>query len=124
MDTAKLRTFSTVRTASSLAAAIGIALSLVFSSWLGADSLNWQVVIAVLALAVGIPHGSLDHLVTLPKSKPVLMALFIAIYVAIALVAIWAILQWNVYGFIAVVLMSATQFGIGDSAFIAELDGE
>ena len=96
MDTAKLRTFSTVRTASSLAAAIGIVLSLVFSSWLGVDSLNWQVAIAVLALAVGIPHGSLDHLVTLPKSKPVLMALFIAIYVAIALAAIWAILQWNV----------------------------
>ena len=122
MDTAKLRTFSAVRTASSLAAAIGIVLSLVFSSWLGADSLNWQVAIAVLALAVGIPHGSLDHLVTLPKSKPVLMAIFIAIYVAIALAAIWAILQWNVYGFIAVVLMSATHFGIGDSAFIAELD--
>ncbi len=84
MDTTKLRTFSAVRTASSLAAAIGIVLSLVFSSWLGADSLNWQVAIAVLALAVGIPHGSLDHLVTLPKSKPLLMALFITIYVAIA----------------------------------------
>ena len=124
MDTTKLRTFSTVRTASSLAAAIGIVLSLVFSSWLGADSLNWQVAIAVLALAVGIPHGSLDHLVTLPKSKPLLMAFFIVIYVAIALAAIWAILQWNVYGFIAVVLMSATHFGIGDSAFIAELDRE
>lgn len=124
MDTAKLRTFSTVRTASSLATLIGIVLSLVFSSWLGADSLNWQVAIAVLALAVGIPHGSLDHLVTLPKSKPLLMAFFIVIYVAIALAAIWAILQWNVYGFIAVVLMSATHFGIGDSAFIAELDRE
>jgi Brp/Blh family beta-carotene 15,15'-monooxygenase len=50
------------------------------------------------------------------------MALFVVIYVAIALAAIWAILQWNVWGFIAVVAMSATHFGIGDSAFIAELD--
>ncbi|MEY3650313.1 MAG: hypothetical protein RL370_1016 [Actinomycetota bacterium] len=122
VDTAKLRTFSRVRTFSSFAVALTIALSLLFSSWLGSDSLNWQVALAVIALAVGIPHGALDHLVTLPKAKPLKMALFIAIYVAIALAAIWAILQWNVWGFIAVVLMSATHFGIGDSAFIAELD--
>jgi Brp/Blh family beta-carotene 15,15'-monooxygenase len=122
VDTAKLRTFSRVRTFSSVAVALTIALSLLFSSWLGSDSLNWQVALAVTALAVGIPHGALDHLVTLPKAKPIKMALFIAIYVAIALAAIWAILQWNVWGFIAVVLMSATHFGIGDSAFIAELD--
>jgi Brp/Blh family beta-carotene 15,15'-monooxygenase len=31
-------------------------------------------------------------------------------------------LQWNVWGFIGVVIMSATHFGIGDSAFISELD--
>jgi Brp/Blh family beta-carotene 15,15'-monooxygenase len=77
---------------------------------------------AVIALAIGIPHGALDHLVTLPKSQPVKMALFVTIYVAIALAAIWAILQWNVWGFIAVVIMSATHFGIGDSAFISELN--
>ncbi len=122
VDTAKLRTFSRVRTFSSVAVALTIALSLFFSSWLGSDSLNWQVALAVIALAVGIPHGALDHLVTLPEAKPIKMALFIVIYVAIALAAIWAILQWNVWGFIAVVLMSATHFGIGDSAFIAELD--
>jgi Brp/Blh family beta-carotene 15,15'-monooxygenase len=122
MDTAKLRTFSRVRTFSSGAVALAIALSLVFSSWLGSDSLNWQVVLAVIALAVGIPHGALDHLVTLPKAQPLKMAFFITIYIAIALAAIWAILQWNVWGFIGVVIMSATHFGIGDSAFISELD--
>ena len=122
METAKLKTFSRVRTFSSSAVALTIVLSLVFSSWLGAESLNWQVVMAVIALAIGIPHGALDHLVTLPKSQPVKMALFVTIYVAIALAAIWAILQWNVWGFIAVVLMSATHFGIGDSAFISELN--
>ena len=122
MDAAKLTTFSRVRTFSSVIVAAAIALSILFSSWLGADSLNWQVVMAVVALAIGIPHGALDHLVTLPKAQPIKMALFIAIYVAVALAAIWAILQWNVWGFIAVVLMSATHFGIGDSAFISELD--
>ena len=109
MDAAKLKTFSRVRTFSSTVVAAAIALSLIFSSWLGADSLSWQVAMAVVALAIGIPHGALDHLVTLPKAQPIKMALFIAIYVAIALAAIWAILQWNVWGFIAVVIISAIQ---------------
>jgi beta-carotene 15,15'-dioxygenase len=122
MEMAKLKTFSTVRTFSSAIVAIAIALSIAFSSWLGAESLNWQVVMAVTALAIGIPHGALDHLVTLPKAQPFKMAVFVTIYVAIALAAIWAILQWNVWGFIAVVIMSATHFGIGDSAFISELN--
>ena len=122
MEMAKLKTFSRVRTFSSGVVALAIALSLLFSSWLGADSLNWQVVMAVIALAVGILHGALDHLVTLPKAQPAKMAIFVVIYVAIALASIWAILQWNVWGFIAVVVMSATHFGIGDSAFISELN--
>ena len=122
MEMAKLKTFSRVRTFSSAIVVVAIVLSILFSSWLGADSLNWQVVMAVIALAIGIPHGALDHLVTLPKGQPIKMAIFIFIYVAIALAAIWAILQWNVWGFIAVVIMSATHFGIGDSAFISELN--
>ena len=122
MELAKLKTFSRVRTFSSAIVALAIALSLLFSSWLGGDSLNWQVVMAVIALAIGIPHGALDHLVTLPKAQPFKMTVFIVLYVAIAIAAIWAILQWNVWGFIAVVVMSATHFGIGDSAFISELD--
>jgi Brp/Blh family beta-carotene 15,15'-monooxygenase len=121
MESAKLRTFSQVRRISTISVVAVSALSLFFSSWLGKDSLNWQVAIAIFALAVGIPHGALDHLVTLPRSQPLKMSLFIAAYVAIALIAIWAILQWNVWGFIAVVVMSSIHFGVGDSAFIAEL---
>ena len=118
----KFKVFSGIRTLSSAAVAVAILLSIIFSQWLGADSLNWQIVLATIALAVGIPHGALDHLVTLPRSAPVRMAIFILIYVAIALVAIYAILKWNVWGFIFVVVMSATHFGIGDSAFLSELD--
>lgn len=118
----KFKVFSRIRTLSSAAVAIAIALSILFSQWLGADSLNWQIVLATVALAIGIPHGALDHLVTLPRSAPIRMAIFIVIYVAIALVAIYAILKWNVWGFIFVVVMSATHFGIGDSAFLNELD--
>ena len=118
----KLKVFSRIRTLSSAVVAVAIALSILFSQWLGADSLNWQIVLATIALAVGIPHGALDHLVTLPRSAPIRMAIFIFIYVAIALIAIYAILKWNVWGFIFVVVMSATHFGIGDSAFLNELD--
>jgi len=118
----KFKVFSRIRTLSSAAVAVAIVLSILFSQWLGADSLNWQIVLATIALAVGIPHGALDHLVTLPRSAPIRMAIFIVIYVAIALLAIYAILKWNVWGFIFVVVMSATHFGIGDSAFLNELD--
>jgi Brp/Blh family beta-carotene 15,15'-monooxygenase len=84
--------------------------------------MGWQVVIAVIALAIGIPHGALDHLVTLPKAHPKKMALFIAIYVAVAVFAVIGILQFNTIGFIIVLFMSAIHFGIGDAAFISEID--
>ena len=118
----KLRLFDRVRTLSSAAVAIATVLSLLFSQWLGADTLGWQLVLAIIALGIGIPHGAMDHLVTLPKSAPVRMALFVIIYVAIALLAIYAILRWNVWGFIFVVVMSAIHFGIGDAAFLSEKD--
>ena len=122
MSETKLRLFNRVRTLSSAAVAIATVLSLLFSQWLGTNSLGWQLVLATIALAIGIPHGALDHLVTLPKAAPIRMALFIILYVAIALLAIYAILRWNVWGFIFVVIMSATHFGIGDAAFLTEKD--
>jgi len=114
--------FKQVRLFSSVAAAIGILLSLIFSGLLQTSSMGWQVVVAVIALAIGIPHGALDHLVTLPKSQPTKMAIFIVIYVAVAIVAVVGILQFNTIGFIIVLFMSAIHFGIGDAAFISEID--
>ncbi len=114
--------FKQVRLFSSLAVAAGIALTLIFSELLNSSSMSWQVVIAVIALAIGIPHGALDHLVTLPKAQPAKMALFISIYVAVAVIAVIAILEFNVVGFIFVLFMSAIHFGIGDAAFISEID--
>ena len=122
MSETKLRLFNRVRTLSSAVITIATVLSLLFSQWLGTNSLGWQLVLATIALAIGIPHGALDHLVTLPKAAPIRMALFIILYVAIALLAIYAILRWNVWGFIFVVIMSATHFGIGDAAFLSEKD--
>jgi len=114
--------FKQIRLFSSIAAAVGILLSLIFSELLETSSMSWQVVVAVVALAIGIPHGALDHLVTLPKAQPKKMAIFIAIYVAVAFIAVVAILKFNVIGFIFVLFMSAVHFGIGDAAFISEID--
>jgi Brp/Blh family beta-carotene 15,15'-monooxygenase len=117
---AKQRLFNATRSYSQLLVGVAVILSLFFTAFLGSDNLNWQISLAVIALIIGIPHGALDHLVTLPKDKPAKMALFVIIYVLIAVAAVWAILQWNVLGFQLVVIMSAAHFGIGDAAFIAE----
>jgi beta-carotene 15,15'-dioxygenase len=114
--------FKRVRLFSTISVILGILLSLLFSDLLGEGSMGWQVVIAVIALAIGIPHGALDHLVTLPKAQPKKMALFIVIYLAVAVVAVIGILQFNTIGFIFVLFMSAIHFGIGDAAFISEID--
>ena len=114
--------FNRVRLFSTISVILAIAASLFFSDLLGEGSMGWQVIIAVIALAIGIPHGALDHLVTLPKTEPKKMALFIIVYVAVAIVAVIGILKFNTVGFILVLFMSAIHFGIGDAAFINEID--
>ena len=114
--------FTRVRLFSTISVILAILASLFFSGFLGQGSMGWQVIIAVVALAIGIPHGALDHLVTLPKAQPKKMALFIVVYVAVAIVAVIGILKFNTVGFILVLFMSAIHFGIGDAAFINEID--
>ena len=114
--------FNRVRLFSTISVSLAILISLFFADLFGEGSMGWQVIIAVIALAIGIPHGALDHLVTLPKAQPKKMALFIAVYVAVAIVAVIGILKFNTVGFIVVLFMSAIHFGIGDAAFINEID--
>jgi Brp/Blh family beta-carotene 15,15'-monooxygenase len=79
-----------------------------------------QVVLAVIALAIGIPHGAIDHLITIPRDSRERFILFVTIYTLIAVVAALAIAKWNLVGFQLVVLMSALHFGFGDSAYASE----
>jgi len=122
MSGIELDLFLKVRKYSRWAVGVTIVASFIFAQLIESSDNTWQVAIALLALAVGIPHGALDHLVTLPKSSVLKMSLFISIYVAVAILAVFAILTWNVAGFIGVVAMSAIHFGIGDAAFISEID--
>ena len=105
-----------------MAVAMAIVASLVAAQLIGSKDLTWQVAIALFALAVGIPHGALDHFVTVPRTNKKSMFVFIFVYVLVACVAVLAILKWNVLGFQIVVLMSLVHFGVGDSAFLNELD--
>ena len=83
-------------------------------------SIKAQVVLAVIALAIGIPHGAIDHLITIPRDSTKRFIGFIVIYTLIAVVAALAIAQWNLVGFQLVVLMSALHFGFGDATYANE----
>ena len=111
-----------VRKFSRFAIGFAIVISFIFAQLIESSDITWQVVVALVALAVGIPHGALDHLVTLPRTSAAKMAAFILVYIAVAIAAVVALLTWNVIGFIGVVVMSAVHFGIGDAAFISEID--
>ena len=88
----------------------------------GGMPIESQVLLALVALTIGIPHGAVDHLITVPKFASLRMAAFLAGYLAVVGLVIWFILSANLLGFQLVVLMSAIHFGLGDAAFIAELD--
>ncbi len=122
MPDLELELFLKVRKFSRLAIGFAIVISFIFAQLIESSDITWQVVVALIALAVGIPHGALDHLVTLPRTSAAKMAVFILVYVAVAIAAVVALLTWSVIGFIGVVVMSAVHFGIGDAAFISEID--
>lgn len=110
-----------LRTISRYSIVLGLFISVPLSFFFPND-LTWQLVLALVALTVGIPHGAVDHIVTVPKFQPLRMALFLAGYLAVTGLVIWFILSANLLGFQLVVLMSAIHFGIGDASFISELD--
>jgi Brp/Blh family beta-carotene 15,15'-monooxygenase len=83
-------------------------------------AISAQVVIALIALLLGIPHGAIDHLITLPSHPRSKFLLFIVIYVVIAVIAGIGIATWNQHGFQFVLVMSALHFGFGDASYANE----
>ena len=70
--------FNSVRNFSTVAVIFAIVISGVLNILAIGGNLAWQVGLAVFALAIGIPHGAVDHLVALPatsKSKLILLIL-------------------------------------------------
>ncbi len=115
-----VKPFTRVRRFSTGAVFLAILLSLIFRTAFGSDSMGWQIALALIALTIGIPHGAVDHLITIPRTSLVKFWLFIVSYVLVAVVAALAIFHWNVIGFQLVALMSALHFGFGDASYLAE----
>jgi Brp/Blh family beta-carotene 15,15'-monooxygenase len=103
-------------------AALLITIALIGAIHLAGSSLSLsaQLVIALIGLAIGIPHGAIDHLISIPKEPRSRFFLYIAGYVAIAVVAGIAIATWNLVAFDLVLIMSGLHFGFGDASFINE----
>ena len=105
---------------SRIGAIASVALVVLIQLIFGEINLSTQLVLALVALIVGIPHGAIDHLIAIPAKPRRRFIAYIAGYVAIAVLAGWAIATWNLVGFQAVILMSALHFGFGDASFINE----
>ena len=121
MNEGSARIFLVVRNVST-GIALGATLLALIAHQLNIENhLGWQVALAIIALALGIPHGAIDHLISLPTHSWKRLLLFISGYVALAVASGFVIFQWNVFGFQLVVLMSFLHFGFGDASFLAEL---
>jgi Brp/Blh family beta-carotene 15,15'-monooxygenase len=94
-----------------------LALLLILKIFISEINLSLQLVIALIALLIGIPHGAIDHLISIPAHPRRRFFAFILIYIIIAVAAGWFIATWNVLGFQCVVVMSALHFGYGDASF-------
>ncbi|MBU6347572.1 MAG: Brp/Blh family beta-carotene 15,15'-dioxygenase [Actinomycetales bacterium] len=94
-----------------------------FASRMFGDNADWQIALALAALTIGIPHGAVDHLLSVPKFFSLRMAIFLFGYLLVAGMAAWFILLWPLLGFQLIVLISALHFGVGDASFYMELTG-
>ena len=107
MVASQLTLLNNLRTISRYSIAAGILVSVV-GRLLGGFGIEFQVVLALIALAIGIPHGAVDHIVTVPKMFGLKMALFLSAYLFVVAAAIFCILAQNTLGFEVVVVMSAS----------------
>jgi len=79
------------------------------------------IIVALIALMVGIPHGAVDNL-TLQRSLTRSQKLWgAAAYVAVAAIAALAIVTWPGISFVIVIAMTVWHFGTGDVEATREL---
>ena len=79
MSASELRLLKNLRVISRFSLIAGILVSLIMATQASAG-IEWQVALSVLALAIGIPHGAVDHLITVPKLFGLKMVLFMTDY--------------------------------------------
>lgn len=102
-------------------ATIGLAV-LTGATAQSADVPPWVPWVALACLAVGLPHGAVDHLALLRPIRH--RGLAAALYVACAATAAAVILLFPGPAFVAVVVMSVWHFGTGDVECLVDLGGD
>lgn len=80
-------------------------------------------VLALIALAVGIPHGAADHLTLVHALSWRGWVRLVVVYVSIAAAAAVSIIVFPAIGFVLVLAMTVWHFGTGDVQATAELRG-
>lgn len=84
---------------------------------------GWMVAVAIIAVAIGIPHGAVDHL-TLATSLTWRTAVTRgSVYLVVALLSATAVILFPGIAFIAVLAMTVWHFGAGDVEASRELGG-
>lgn len=90
---------------------------------LSAEAPTWLLAIAIIALAIGVPHGAVDHL-TLSKELTIPQFIKMAcVYVLVAALGVVAIIVAPVPAFVVVLAMTVWHFGTGDLEAMHELQG-
>ena len=108
-----------------IAAAVAIGVSLLGQVPSSAAVVpTWVLAVAVIALAAGIPHGAVDHLMLSPMPRGGRLLLSATAYLAIAAMATVAILIAPGPAFVVVVAMTVWHFGGGDVEAWAVLTGD
>jgi len=109
-----------IREISLIGVLAGLAISVICLQ-LFSGQLDWQIVITLTALVIGIPHGAVDHLIAIPELFSLRMAIFLVKYLLATGIAIWFLLAFPLLGFQLVVFFSALHFGVGDASFFMEI---
>jgi Brp/Blh family beta-carotene 15,15'-monooxygenase len=84
---------------------------------------DWLIAVAIVALAIGIPHGAVDYLTfatLIPRHRALVVG---AAYLGLAIAATVAVLTAPGPAFIIVLAMTVWHFGTGDVEASHELDG-
>ena len=108
-----------------VAVVLAVALSFVSGSTaMSAQAPTWVLHIAIIALAVGVPHGALDHL-ALRRALTLRQFAVLALgYTLIAGLGAAAIIAAPVPAFIVVVAFTVWHFGTGDVEATSSLQGK
>jgi beta-carotene 15,15'-dioxygenase len=107
--------------------AVGVALLVSVLGQVPSTTLSvpgWVLAVTLIALAAGIPHGAVDHLMLRTRLSRGRLLVAGAVYLAIAALATAAILVFPGPAFLIVIAMTVWHFGSGDVEAWQDLTGD